>query len=269
MGTFSQGLAGVIATDMVVNQSDWNKDVCDGTGNSGITCDFTKGNVFQIRYQWLGFGAIDFFIENPSTGRLILIHKIEYANANTISSIDNPTLPLYAQAKNTSNTSDIILQVGSMGGFVEGRNNLKGLPNSLSVEKTGIGTTETPVMTIHAHDIYQSTINRVRIKMTNVSISVEGTKPATIRLRKNATITGGVFTALDSNTSTIHRDTSATIVSGGTIIYSQSIEKIGHAGIDLEKIGIDLIAPEFLTLSIEASAGTLDTVSTLSWQELF
>ena len=118
-------------------------------------------------------------------------------------------------------------------------------------------------------DIYKSTVNRVKIKMTLSSVSVEGTKPATIRIRKNATLVAGSFSPVSSNTSTVHKDTSATSVSGGTIVYSQSIEKIGHAFIDLEKIGLTLVAPDFLTLSIEASSGTVDTVSTFNWQELF
>lgn len=272
-GTFSQSLAGVTTTETIVTQVNWSEDTLDGSSDannpSGITLDTTKGNVYQIQYQWLGFGAISFFVEHGEEGVLHLVHIIKYANTATIPSVDNPTLPLYAAAINTSNTSDIVLQIGSMGGFVEGRNVLDGLPHSLSVEKTGIGTTETPVMTIHSHDLYQGVLNRVKIKMTHVSISVEGTKPVTIRLRKNTTLTAASFSALDSNTSTIHKDTTASAVSGGTIVYAQSIEKIGHAGIDLEAIGIEITAPGFLTLTIEASAGSVDTVSTLNWQELF
>ena len=269
VGTFAQSLAGVAATETVVAQTAWSEDVMDGTGPSGVTLDPTKGNVYQIRYQWLGFGAVEFSIEKPSTGALVLVHRIEYANANTVPSVDNPTLPLYASARNTSNTSDIVLQVGSMGGFVEGRAPTQGLPHSLSVEASGIGTTETPVMTIHNHDIYQSTVNRVRGMFTLASAAVEGTQPSTVRIRKNATLTGASFSALDVNASVMHVDTAATAVSGGTIVFSESVEKIGSVSIDLEKLGIDLVPPEFLTLSIEASAATVETVSTLNWQELF
>ena len=269
-GTFSQSLAGVAVTEMIVDQTAWNVDKLDGTSFSGITLDSTKGNVYQIRYQWLGFGEIEFFIEDSETGRFILVHRIKYANSATIPSIDNPTLPLFVSSKNISNTSDILLKVGSMGGFTEGKNILDGLPHSLSVEVSGIGDSETPVMSIHPHDIYQGTVNRVKIKMTIASISVEGTKPATIRLRKNAITTGPVsYSALDSNISTIHRDTTATGVSGGTIVYSQSIEKVGHATVNLEQLGITLSPSDFLTLSIEASSGFIDTVCTLNWQELF
>ncbi len=272
-GTFFQSLLGVSETNNIIAQTDWNIDTLDGSGGannpSSINLDTSKGNVYQIRYQWLGFGTVEFYVEHSEEGDLHLIHIIEYANANTVPSVDNPTLPLFAQAKNTSNTSDVVLRIGSMAGFVEGRDTLKGLPKSFNIEAESIGTTETPIMTVHSHDIYQSTLNRVKTKFTLASVSVEGTKPATIRLRKNAILIGSDFRALDSNTSIMHVDGSATVVTGGTIIYAQSIEKIGHSNIDLEKIGVELVAPDFLTLSIEASAGTLDTVSTLNWQELF
>lgn len=270
-GTFAQSLAGVTATDNVVAQSSWSEDVMDGTGPSGINLDPTKGNVFQIQYQWLGFGSIEYSVENPSTGEFILVHRIEYANANTVPSIDNPTLPLFAGVKNNSNTSDIVLKIGSMGGFVEGRDTLQGLPHALSIESNSISTTETPIMTLHSHDIYQGTINRVKIKMTSGRVSTDGTKNSIIRVRKNAIITGPVsFTPLDSNTSTIHRDTSATGVSGGSVVFEEAVEKIGSVPIDLEKIGVTMVAPDFLTLTIQATgASTVDVIGTFNWQELF
>ncbi len=267
--TVTNPLDGVSVTDTVVAQSAWSEDTMDGTGPSGITLDQTKGNVFQIRYQWLGFGLISFYVEDPVDGEYRFVHRIKYANANTAPSVDNPTLPLCATAKNTSNTSDIVLQIGSMGGFVEGRDVLRGLPHSLTVEKTGVTTTETPIMTIHSHDIYQSTINRVRGRFTLGSVSIDGNKPGIVRLRLNATLTGGSFSPLNSNTSTMHTDVSATVVSGGTLVFAEGIPKAGSTNIDLEKLGIDLVAPDFLTLSIEATGTNIDTVSTLNWQELF
>ncbi len=269
VGTFTQSISGTAANETFTAQTSWNKDLMDGTGGSGITLDPTKGNVYQIRYQWLGFGDIDYFITSAISSTPILIHRIEYANANTIASLDNPTLPLCGIAKNTSNTTDIALEIGSMGGFVEGRDTLPGLPHSVSVEAGGIGTTETPVLTIHSHDIYQSEINRVKIKLKRGSISVDGTKPVTIRVRKNAVLTGGSFSALDSNTSTIHFDTSATVVTGGTVIFSSGVSKDGSVEIPFDVLGIEMNSPDFLTISIEASTGNTDTIATLSWQELF
>ena len=44
VGSFSETVAGVATTLNWVQQSDWNTDVFDGTGSSGVTLDPTKGN---------------------------------------------------------------------------------------------------------------------------------------------------------------------------------------------------------------------------------
>ena len=270
-GTFAQSLAGVSATETVITQSNWNHDVMDGTGDSEMTLIQTNGNVYQIRYQWLGFGLLSFFIEDEELGVLTLVHHIHYTNTNTIPSVDNPTLPLGALVKNTSNTSDMVVQVGSMGGFVEGRDILTGLPHASNNTVAGISNTETPILTIHAHDIYQSTINRVKIKMVSSNISIEGNKTSIVRLRKNTVITGPVsFSALDSNTSTIHVDTTATGISGGTVVFVTGASKIDDIPIDLEKLGITLVAPDFLTITVQGTAvASIEAVAALNWQELF
>ena len=32
--------------------------------------NFTREMFFRIRYQWLGFGIIEFSLENPNTGKI-------------------------------------------------------------------------------------------------------------------------------------------------------------------------------------------------------
>jgi hypothetical protein len=272
VGTFAQSVAGVAPTDTITAQSSWSEDVMDGTGVSGITLDQTKGNVFEIRYQWLGFGIIDFYIENSSTGKFTLVHEIEYANINTIPSVDNPTLPMCLSVKNTSNTSDIVLESSSMMGGVEGKDTQDGLFNSAVRETTGIGTDETPVLSIHNHTIYQSKINRVRIKLDELSISFEASvakKPAVVRVRLNPTLIGASFSAVDANTSVVRKDTSATAVSGGILIFAQSLTEAAAPIIDLSARNIKLNPGETVTVSLEASSGTIDPIISFSWKELF
>ena len=58
--------------DEFVSQDQWNIDTMDGLGTSmnpsGVKLDVTKGNVFQIQTQYLGFGGILYSVENPRTG---------------------------------------------------------------------------------------------------------------------------------------------------------------------------------------------------------
>ncbi|HEC61777.1 MAG TPA: hypothetical protein ENI27_05925 [bacterium] len=271
-GTFARSVVGVAPTETIVAQSAWSEDVMDGSGPSGVTLDQTKGNVYEIRYQWLGFGIIDSYIENPSNGKFILVHKNEYANANTIPSVDNPTLPLCLAVANTSNTSDIVLQAASMMGGIEGKDIGEGLFNAAVLETTSIGTTETPVLSLHNHTVFQSKINRVRMSLEGLGVSFEASvakKPAVVRVRLNPTLTAASFSAVDANTSVARKDTSATAVSGGTLLFAQSIAEGAPLAIDLSKKTADLAPGETITVSLEASNGTIDPDVTLAWKDKF
>ena len=271
-GTFAQTVAGAAPTETFIAQSSWDSDKFDGTGSSGVTLDPTKGNVYQIRYQWLGFGLISFYIEDPDDGEYHLVHKIEYANANTIPSIDNPTLPVCMAVSNTSNTSDIVLQSSSMMGAIEGKDLEEGIRNNITAEDTGTGTSETPIFSIHNHTVYQSKLNRVRVELTVFTASIDSVtanKPSTIRIRLNPTLTGASFSAVDANTSVVRTDTAATAVSGGDIIFSQIITEGASPIIDFTKIMEKLNPGETVTVSLESSSGNVDSVISMNWKELF
>ena len=277
VGTFTRSLVGVTATENIIAQTAWNEDkfnpAVDGTPDAdspaGIILDRTKGNVFRIKFGWHGFSGITFEILNKDTLKWVLVHKIKYSNTNTLPSVNNPTLPLCAISENTTNVTDMVLEYCSAGGFVEGLNDVPGIPHSISKALASIGTTEKPIFTIHSHDIYQGGLNRVAIENILFTAAIDGNKPATVRVRKNAILTGASFSALNSNTSTIQVDTSATAVSGGEEVYARGLAKDGDIDIDLEERGVRMVAPDFLTLTIQASATTTDAVGSVNFQEKF
>jgi len=272
--TITRPVTGVAATETKTAQASWNHDVMDGSGSSTMTLDQTKGNVYQIRYQWLGFGRISYYIEDDTGqgGKFVLVHEIHFANSAVEPSVKNPTLPMCATVANAANTSDMVLKSGSWGGFVEGKVVDLGISNAISFSDTGTGTTELPLFTIHNHDIYQSLVNRVTILPRVLSISINAAaanRTGIIRIRLNATLTGAVFAAHDSNTSVAHIDSTATAVSGGTIVFADSVVEGGSRELDLEKFVDKLNPPDFLTVTLESNAGTIDSLSTLTWKELF
>ena len=270
-GTFAQSVAGVAPTDTIVAQTAWSEDKAAGAEELP-SLDFTKGNVFEIRYQWLGFGSIEYYIEKPSTGRFILVHRIEYANAFTIPSVDNPTLPTCMAVANTSNTTDMVLQSASMMGAIEGKDLEEGILNNITAEDTGTGTSETPMFSIHNHTIYQSKINRVRVELTVFSASIDSVtanKPSTIRVRLNPTLTGASFSAVDADTSVVRTDTAATAVSGGNVVFSEIITEGASPIIDFTKIIEKLNPGDTVTVSLESSSGNVDSVISMNWLELF
>lgn len=64
--------------DNAVAQASWD-DPMDGTGASGKTIDWTKGQILIIDYTWLGFGKIRFCFEID--GKVYLAHELTFSNA--------------------------------------------------------------------------------------------------------------------------------------------------------------------------------------------
>jgi hypothetical protein len=259
VGTFAQTIAGVSPTEDWVPQADWNgQDKFDGTGITGVTLDPLKGNVFQITYQWLGYGIIRFFIEDPDDGDLHPVHRIQYANANTVPSLSNPTLPFSMAAINGANTSDITVRSSSVGIFTDGTIEQIGRSTGISAAVTlGATSAETPILSIRNRNIFQGVPNHVETKVKLIAASVEHTKTVTIVLYTGCTLTDAAFTDVATATSVLQKDTSATAFSGCTEVLSIALGQTGQQVIDLtDDLYQGVIAPgEIITVTIKPTSG--------------
>jgi hypothetical protein len=237
IGTFAQTVVGAAPTDTWVAQASWNgADKFDGNGLTGVTLDPTKINVFQVSYQWLGAGAIKFYIQDPDDGDMHLVHTIAYANANTTPSLSIPSLPLCVMAENTSNTSNLTVKTSSMGAFTEGDSELIGPRRGKDASVTlGATSAETPFLTLRNKNVYQSKVNTVPIKILIVSASAEHSKPVEVAFYANATLTGASFSDYSTATSVLETDTSATAFTGGTFLFSIPLGKTGQGQISLQE----------------------------------
>lgn len=269
IGTFASSRSGTAATDNWIAQSSWSEDVMDGTGSSGMTLDQTKGNVYQIRYQWLGYGMITFSIENSVTGKIVDVHKIQYSNANTLTSVQNPSLPICMAAVNTSNTSDLSIYSASMGAFIEGRKNGGGARHGANTTSaTFTSGVETPVITIRNKNVYQGIENRTLTKLEFAGLSQDSTKTATVKFTYNATLTGASFSDVSTNTSTVEVDTSATAISGGIVAFAQGIAQKDKIVFDLGG-DVSLGPGDTITISIIPNAANPDVTAALNWVDDF
>lgn len=83
-------------------QSTWNVNQMSGNDNvrGGFEIDLSKGNIFEIDFQWLGVGVITARIVDPS-GRTFDLIKIRNPNANTAVYMTTATLPIRYEVENT------------------------------------------------------------------------------------------------------------------------------------------------------------------------
>ena len=93
-----------------VPQSEWNIDKMDGTGESRVTMDWAKSQIFTIEYEWLGTGGVMFALFEDRK-----MHNVHFFNkANTLTNgayIPNPNLPLRYSITNTTSSLASIYQV--------------------------------------------------------------------------------------------------------------------------------------------------------------
>jgi len=257
------------SSDTWIPQTKWNGNRMLGNERYLQTLDPTVGNVFQIRYQWLGFGAIRFYIEDQVRGSLELVHTIQYANANTLVSVNNPSFPFYAQSANTTNNTNVTIQISSIGLYIEGKDSSAGETRQAKDNTKTAVSTETNILTIRNKATYQSVPNRVVVQPDFVTAAVDGTKNATIRIYANATLGGSPsYTDISTNTSVVDFDVAGTTVSGGVLLASFALDKVGSFNQAFREFEFFLNPGDTMTFSAESTANTDATVA-ISWAERF
>jgi hypothetical protein len=92
---------------------------------SGFRLVPSKGNVFKIAFQYLGFGAITFYIEQNETEAIIPVHRIKYPNINTNPSMRDPSLRIGIgidtyDTSGTTITTSATIETASCASFLQG-----------------------------------------------------------------------------------------------------------------------------------------------------
>lgn len=259
-------------SDEFIPQSLWNgDDRFDGTGPSRAQIDFTLGNVYQIRYQWLGFGAIKFFMEHPFTGELARVHTLLYANENTLPSVQFPSLPLHARVANSGNLTNITLKTPSLGVYVNGFSSAEGAPGSSGSSKTV--STEAAIVTLQNKATFQGVPNRARIKVMGVSTADRakaGGDEARFRLIQNTTLGGSPsFIDFDTNTSIAAVDASGTTVAGGREIWRTLQNAATSQYVDLSDLELRINPGEQVTVSSLSLGAGVAVDASITWREEF
>lgn len=262
VAAWNQGFAGVYITDEWTPRAQWNRNTCDWL-------DVTKGNVYQIQFQYLGFGAIRFFIEDPESGCFILVHIIEYANKHLTPSVSNPSFRIGWASQNLGVGENVIVRGGSAAAFVEGDPTQSDDTRGIEVDATGIGTNETTILAIRNPYTFASRINRVEISILLMSLGTDTTKRAKFTVRKNPTITGDFIFSEVAPASPVQVAKDNNPVVGGKIMFSFVMTKEGIPPIDLTD-KLLLLPRDIIVISASVSSGSASEMSaSLNWREDF
>ena len=263
--------------DNKVTQSDWNLDVMDGTGLSGITIDWTKSQMFMIDFEWLSVGRVRFGL--VVNGISVYVHEILNANLLNVAYMSTPNLPCRYRIENdgtgaASTMVHICATVTSEGGA----HNL----GVLRYKSTG-GThvdcaTENTIYAIVGIRLKSASIGGT-VKMVSSSLAEHaGTKNVEWILKWNPTV-ADTFTYGNETNSLVQTATGAsanTVTSGIDIAggHFSTDKKGGSAGDDLEDaltLGakIDGTVDEIVLCARPVGGSSaIDIEGSLTWREL-
>jgi len=264
-----------------IPQTSWNTDVLDGSGGSnnpsGMLLDPTQGNVYQISYG-SGFGCINFSVESQTTGDMVLVHILRYANLNIVPSAYNPTFPMRAEVfkDGTSDNGNYIVKVSDMSSFIEGKNVITGPLNAHSntlLTQDGDGDQE--FFTLSGKTTFAGKVNKVECILETISVSQDSNAGGTLYVREDATVANqNAFSDISTNTSVVavaDGDGVGNTVSGGKLLWAGGVGKEAGASFNVLDIGIKLRPGHSLTFSLEKLDSANDRESNISvvWKEDF
>lgn len=253
---------GVAAVEFFTPRSAWN-----GTVPTGF--DPTRGNVYGIQFQYLGYGDAFLYIEDGTTGRLVLAHTV--ANANTLTGgtvLRNPNLYLLWESRNVGGVSSVQVAGASGGTFIEGVLGPTGTQFATTGSKTAGAGVETPILTLRAGLVFLGRASMGQIQVDRISVATDGTKSVRIRAYKGSTLTAARFQAVNAAVSVAESDTAATVFAAapGVEVFAFTVGKVANASENLLGLGIFLQAGEYLTITA-TSVNASDVDVALAWIE--
>lgn len=208
-----------------VNQANWNGDKLDGTGASGLTLDPSKTQIFWCDFEWLGVGSVRTgFVIN---GQYIVCHT--FTNANEIGSVYMTTaiLPVRYEITNLSNAvtasmKQICSTVISEGGYEQYS------PSHLARRTTKLSNIQLTFKPVVSIRLASTALGAVVLpgRMQLLPITSQNYEVA---LFFNGTLTGASWSAVPTDAN-VEMDTSATAITGGTLVQTDYVSSSGSGG---------------------------------------
>lgn len=249
-----------VVVDNPISQVDWNTD-------KYADLDLRNGNIYEIRFQWLGVGDVWFYINER------LVHCMEHKNKLPVVYMRTASLPVSLEVINTavstaSSMTAICASVISEGGSSPPEYSWAAY-NSANI--TIGGNASRPILSIRPMAAFKTLVNRVLVIPLSVSMSSE-TNRAAMELVMNATLGDGgtppSWSSVNSE-SAVEYDVAADTISGGepiTRIFAPS-SGVGGAVAILDLIEIFGHVFSRRKLRQSAFATSLDTLTLVAYNE--
>lgn len=257
--------AGVAQTDAHIAQASWNVTTAPFVGFVP-----TQLNVYKIQFGYLGVANINYSIYNPLTGKFILVHQIEWANANNTTHVSTPNFKIGWTSASLGASGTNLTVLGASGAiFLEGDEVLKNNTFADSNSVSGVGITNTAIITIRNRIVYGNRFNLGKAFPISVSVDNDHTKGLIVDLYRDSTIGGTQNYQYENEfNSIVIGDKSGTTLTGGDLIESFTVEKGSDTIIDLTSLKTELLPDQTFTIAARTISGTGAIVTaSITWKE--
>jgi hypothetical protein len=263
--TIAERTAGAVKTDAHVAQASWNVTTAPFTG-----FDPTKINIYKIQFGYLGVANINYSIYNPFTGLYVLVHRVEWANTQTITHLGSPDLKMgWTSASLGASGTNLIVQGASASLMSEGDEILPNDTHAVDVSKGSVDTTLTSIVTIKNRVVYADRINLAKINPLRVTIENDHTKGLIVEIYVNSVIAGTQNYQYESEFASVGLyDSAGTTVTGGELVDAVTVPAAGQTTLDLSQTFPAILPGDTYTIAAKTVSGTGATVTTtVTWGE--
>lgn len=223
-----------------------------------IDIDPNMGNVYRIKMQYLGYGNSEYYVEDPQTGDLVLVHTDRYVNRNVVPSVNNPIFRIGWVIRNTGNTTDLTLKGASAAGFIEGMVLPDATPRGLFAAQTGVGLTRTNIVSFRNRDDYKNQLNKLSIIPQLLSFSTDSAKFAVFEVVVNPVPTAGQFINwqyLDQANSLMEYASNNYTLASGIVVATFVVDATGSRDIDISKLVKQHYPSDYYSIAARITTG--------------
>ena len=274
---------GVATTSDFTTQANWNIDVMDGTGASGVTLgsggdlEPTGGGfIGRIEFQYLGYGGILFSIADPDNiAKFFPVHIVKWLkDGNAGVSMSSPSYRIGWSIASQGSTTDMTLRGASAGLFHNGKYVNPEESRSQSVTLTSIATaTEHHVMTVRCATHRAGISSGDELLPLLLKYGSESNKGVNFKIYKNvgAWADNLIFSHVDEDESIAEISTTTTTFSSlgdGRLIVVGTLLLKGTDELNLKELKTFLTQGDTLSITVEhTNEANKDANASLIWEE--
>lgn len=269
-GTFAQVYAGATPQDTWTYVDSWD--------NQSIQFDPTKMNVFGVDFRWLGAGRVRFFMEDPATGKMVLVHTQLWASQHLVPHLNKPSLRLTYRSGTTNSaitpSQDVVVTGSSVFGAIQGVINQTGSSQAwYKIDSTTRAKdTVWHLMSLQNPLVRGSNVNKSSVIVQTLTVAAQGNDPSVVYIIKNARGLSDVlvFQVIPNATNAMFVQYSASLLSEDLtqdrVNNVQTLGINGTAQFDLIPYNLSLSPGETVSVFISSSNALNRTATGMTWK---